>query len=148
MRYAVCMKSSYWKLFLSVLLVAGLMCVACKQRRAQTTVAPVSADERAGIPTEAEIANFMPRYQDPSDDKKVIVYRVTFGAARPRLMEDGRTHGKIFFAVGVDFYKQEMAGGWPNTYAIMDGYADVVVLDADGALVDRQRKDLALLCPS
>jgi len=35
-----------------------------------------------------------------------------------------------------------------NIYSIMDGQAEIAVLDADGRIVDRVRKDLALLCPS
>ena len=35
-----------------------------------------------------------------------------------------------------------------NIYSIMDGQAEIAVLDADGKIVDRVRKDLALLCPS
>jgi len=35
-----------------------------------------------------------------------------------------------------------------NIYSIMDGQAEIAVLDEDGKIVDRVRKDLALLCPS
>ena len=156
MRYAVDMKSSYWKFFVNVLLGMGLLCVACKRENAQTTTTsvPVLVDVSTpdGVPTEAQIAQFMSRYQDPTDDKKMIVLNVKFGAVRifnPDLIADYRTRGKIPFGVSVDLHRVEAGGFWgPNEYSIMDGLAEIVVLDADGKRVDRQQKDLASLCPS
>jgi hypothetical protein len=150
------MKSAQWKLFAGVLLGAGLMCVACKRESAPTTTTaapvPVDVGTPEGVPTEAEIAQFMSRYQDPSDDKKMIMFNVKFGSVRfydPNLLTDYRTRGKIPFGVAVDFHRAEVGGPWGvNEYAIMEGHAEIVVLDADGKLIDRQQKEIASLCPS
>jgi len=147
------MKTLPWNFFIGALLAAGCVCVACKQDARTATVTPTPADTSAsdGIPTDAQIAHFMSRYQDPSDNNKVIIFNAKFGAIRfytPDLQNDYRARGKIPFGIAAELVRQEKTGMWVNTYAIMDGLVDIVVLDADGKLVDRQKKDFASLCPS
>jgi hypothetical protein len=152
MWYGIFMKTLHWKFFAGVLLAGVCVCVACKRENAQTGVKPVRASigTPEGVPTEAEIANFMSRYQDPADSKKVVWFDVTFNSARLRatLMDDFRARGKIPFVVSVDFHRQEQEGNLVNLYAIMEGQAKIVVLDADGKVVDRKEEDLSALCPS
>ena len=148
MRYAVGMKSMHWKFFASALLVIGCVCVACKRENAQTVAAPVGTP--AGVPTEAEIANFIARYQDPADASKFVFFNATFESARlrPDQMEGYRTRGKIPFTISVSLSRAEQKETWIDHYAIMEGQVKIAVLDADGKLADRQEEDLASLCPS
>jgi len=132
-----------------------LMCAACKREKTgavvgQATV-PVVAKVNADIPSEAERTNFLWRYSEASREE--TVFAVTFDTARlvPPLMDEFRTRRKIPFIISVDFAVRRPDPFDPrfvNHLSIMDGQADIAVLDADGRVVDRVRKDLALLCPS
>jgi len=181
------MKNSRWFLIPLVLLA----CAACKRDRAvEVAVPPLDVTVDAGIPTDAEVANFIAGWQDPEDANKSIRFDVTFGAANlmPHDMGEFRGRGKIPFVISVNFYRQEVEPmrnpwnerghnlngvgddaraeklGWfggadaqpqlvrilqmVNIYSIMDGQAEIAVLDADGKIVDRQTKPLDSLCPS
>ncbi|MCL1920755.1 MAG: hypothetical protein FWG50_06710 [Kiritimatiellaeota bacterium] len=160
-----------------------LLCAACSRVQTKQTKAP-PPQQAADIPSEAEIAAFIPLWQDPEDGNKSIRFDVTFGVARlrPQVMDGFRARGKIPFAVSVNFARHEDEPwddpwgrkpvedarardlGWPgaaemrpqlvrvlrmvNVYSIMDGEAEIAVLDADGNVVDRTRQALGLLCPS
>jgi len=132
-----------------------LTCAACKQDAAKVDGAePVVPGAVAGgtpVPTEAEIAEFLPHYSDAPGSQ--TLFEVEFGTAHlpPPMLDDFRTRGKIPFTVSVVFYRQEqdmLDSRFANNFAIMDGQAEIAVLDADGRVVDRARKDIALLCPS
>ena len=153
MRYACNMKSSQWILFLVVM----LSCAACRRDKAVEVVEPetppAAAAAKADIPTDAEVAAFVAEWKDPSDADKSIRFDVTFGVPpfMPHIMNEFRERGKIPFTVSVNFYRLEAdSDSWRrmNVYSIMDGQAEIAILDADGRVVDRTRKDLALLCPS
>ena len=152
--------------------VFGLLALAfaaCSRVSEQTDAVPPAAAAKAtgSVPSEAEIAAFLPFWQDPSDKHKSIRLDATFGVPpfRPQVMEEFRERGKVPFAVSVSlaWYEVEPQDGRSGPFTqgtdvsvmqmtdvsvIMDGKADIAVLDADGNLVDRQRKDLSLLCPS
>lgn len=132
------------------------VCAACRQETAvvvQTTAPAVAAGGR-GVPSEAEIAAFVEKhYPDPSSRDQWIGFEVEFGVARlrPPIMGEFRERGKIPFVVSVNFYRQEqdrLNARFVNFFSLMDGQAEIAVLDAEGNLVDRTRQDLGLLCPS
>jgi len=148
------MKAGYWKFFLGAVLVAGLMCAACKRDRVQTTAVPTAApvDVSGDVPSEEEIAAFVSTWQDPSDANTSIHFDVEFNVVRlsPYALEAFRQRGKIPFAISVNFYRYDPVEALQlvNTYSIFEGDAEIAVLDADGRLVVRQRQGFASLCPS
>jgi len=141
---------SQWGLLVGLLLAA---CTRVEQRKAVPPAARPAVAVKGDVPAEAEVAKFIAKYQDPLNANKSTEFNATFGRPRlrPQIMEEFRERGKIPFAISVDFSRYEMAPGGRDIEgisSIMDGHADIAVLDADGKCVDRQRKDLALLCPS
>ena len=151
MRYAYNMKSYQWILFSIVM----LSCAACRRDKAVEVVEPATpppaAVAKADIPTDADRENFLLRYSESPGEE--TVFHVTFDTARliPPVMNEFRERGKIPFAISVDFATRKPDPFDPrfvNHFSIMEGQAEIAVLDADGRVVDRTRKDLALLCPS
>ena len=140
---------------LCLLLLLGAACSRVGEKPAVVAGADGGEPAVAVIPTDAEIADFVSAWQDPEDASKSIRFEVGFGGARlmPQIMEEFRERGKIPFVIAVDFYQMVeeplvRVRREVGIYSIMDGQAEIAVLDADGKIVDRVRRDLALLCPS
>ena len=126
-----------------------LMCAACSRDNEPAPVAPPAAAQKGDVPSEVEIAGFLPMWQDPENEGVSVEFDIAFEGVplSPAAADEFRERGKVPFVIGVGFakYNRHRPG---RSEIIMEGQAEIAVLDAEGNLVDRQRKDLELLCPS
>lgn len=102
------------------------------------------------VPSAEVIKSFVTTAKDKPDGKTTFQFNVNFKPAvlPAKSLELYRSKGKIPFSVSVELLKTITMADGPEEQNVFEGAANIVVVDAEGKIVNKKQEDMSALCPS
>jgi hypothetical protein len=113
-------------------------------------VAEDAAKNELAVPSAEVIKSFVTTAKDKPDGKTTFQFNANFKPAvlPAKSMELYRSKGKIPFAISVELLKTITTADGPEEQNVFEGAANIVVVDAEGKIVNKKQEDMSALCPS